>query len=82
VAVGYYVPDGVAGDPQTLATAFEAEANISAAEVIGGVGEASPTERGMGLIKIKVTGTTAGDITSAATAVGNVAVAPGHGAPA
>jgi len=82
MATGYYTASGVAGAPQTLATAFEAEANISAAEVVGGLGESSPSEAGNLTTQIKVTGSAAVDITNAATAVGNVALAPGRPAPA
>lgn len=87
MAVGYYELTAAA-DPQTVATAFEAEANISACQAIGDQDEAgavivtgevlaSPNK-----VIFKVTGTAALDITNAATAVGGVQVATGYPDPA
>lgn len=87
MAVGYYTLTAAA-DPQTVCTAFEAEANISAAEAVGTVGEAvEPLITGEVLtaanhVVFKITGTAALDITNAATAVGGVEVASGYPAPA
>lgn len=87
MAVGYYTLTAAA-DPQTVCTAFEAEANISAAVAVGSQGEsetaviASEVLSAPNHIVFKITGTAALDITNAATAVGGVEVASGYPDPA
>lgn len=87
MAVGYYEATAAA-NPQTVATAFEAEANISAAQAIGDVNEAGAaiitgeTLASPNKVIFKITGTAALDITNAATAVGGVQIAAGYPDPA
>ena len=89
MATGYYTPTGAAVDAQVSATAWEAEANISAAEVIGTAADpsaavivASEVLSNPGMAIFKITGTAVIDITNAATAVGGFEVASGYPAPA
>lgn len=77
MAVGRYMLTALA-DIDAVATLFEAELNISLAEVIGhqaedGLTNAPATEiASVNEVLIEVTGTAEVDITNAATAVGGV----------
>lgn len=70
-------------DIDAKATAFEAELNISLAEVIGHNDEDDLTNApatataSRNTVCIEVTGTATTDITNAATAVGDVTLVPG-----
>jgi hypothetical protein len=88
MAVGYATAT-IALDPQGTATLLEAETNISAAEALGTVGEASvsPIVASEVLsqpnkVVFKITGTAAIDITNAIAAVAGLEAASGYPAPA
>lgn len=78
MALYSYVVTTPGVDIDTKATAFEAEVNISKAEVIGHVSEDDLTNVPLtatasdNTVLIEVTGTAGVDITNAATAVGGV----------
>lgn len=71
--------DGV--DLGTLATAIDAEVNISAVAQIGGVSGVT-TEPCFGFVHVKATGTATTDIDNAVAAVSTAAYLPGESAQA
>lgn len=78
MALYSYVVTTPGVDIDAKATAFEGQAFITKAEVIGHVAESALTNKPAtatgsdNTVLIEVTGTTGGDITAAATAVGGV----------